>query len=202
MTLELLSIDLSNFCSKQCSFCYNHSTRDGNTVWTPDEVIRFVSDCIGHGIKAVSLGGGEPFAIFFLAFEPARAEKEVRLVRRADNADFAVPLNKFLWPAKEVFPIVAANLPEDLLAVHPGDVFKALFARYVQGLAEEADDVAFVRAEIDVFHGAGADGVVYEFDCGAIAGCECDGGGHDSCRASVNKEKRWFCHRGCRGTRS
>ena len=61
MNLELLSIDLSNFCSKQCSFCYNHSTRKGNVLWQPEEVISFCSDCIFHGIKAVSLGGGEPF---------------------------------------------------------------------------------------------------------------------------------------------
>lgn len=59
--IELLSIDLSNYCSKQCSFCYNHSTREGNTVWNPSEVIAFASDCIKHGVKAVSLGGGEPF---------------------------------------------------------------------------------------------------------------------------------------------
>ena len=59
--IELLSIDLSNYCSKQCSFCYNHSTREGNTVWKPSEVIDFASDCINHGIKAISLGGGEPF---------------------------------------------------------------------------------------------------------------------------------------------
>lgn len=59
--IELLSIDLSNFCSKQCSFCYNHSRRDGNTIWKPSEVIAFASDCIAHGVKAVSLGGGEPF---------------------------------------------------------------------------------------------------------------------------------------------
>lgn len=58
---ELLSIDLSNYCSKQCSFCYNHSRKEGNTMWTPEEVISFASDCISHGIKAVSLGGGEPF---------------------------------------------------------------------------------------------------------------------------------------------
>lgn len=61
MSLELLSIDLSNFCSKQCSFCYNHSHREGNTLWSPEEVISFTSDCIEYGIKAVSLGGGEPF---------------------------------------------------------------------------------------------------------------------------------------------
>ena len=61
MSIELLSIDLSNYCSKQCSFCYNHSTREGNTLWKPQEVIDFASDCISHGVKAVSLGGGEPF---------------------------------------------------------------------------------------------------------------------------------------------
>ena len=59
--IELLSIDLSNYCSKQCSFCYNHSRREGNTVWEPSEVISFALDCINHGVKAVSLGGGEPF---------------------------------------------------------------------------------------------------------------------------------------------
>ena len=61
MNIELLSIDLSNYCSKQCSFCYNHSRREGNTLWKPQEVIDFASDCISHGVKAVSLGGGEPF---------------------------------------------------------------------------------------------------------------------------------------------
>ena len=61
MNIELLSIDLSNYCSKQCSFCYNHSRKEGNTVWLTSEVIDFASDCISHGVKAVSLGGGEPF---------------------------------------------------------------------------------------------------------------------------------------------
>ena len=59
--IELLSIDLSNCCSKQCPFCHNHSTKVGNTMWHPSEVIAFASDCIAHGVKAVSLGGGEPF---------------------------------------------------------------------------------------------------------------------------------------------
>lgn len=58
--IELLSIDLSNYCSKQCPFCYNHSRKEGSTLWTVDEVIAFVTDCIDNGIKAVSLGGGEP----------------------------------------------------------------------------------------------------------------------------------------------
>lgn len=59
--LELLSIDLSNYCTKQCPFCYNHSTKEGNVMWKPEEVISFAMDCVAHGIKAVSLGGGEPF---------------------------------------------------------------------------------------------------------------------------------------------
>ena len=59
--IELLSIDLSNYCTKQCPFCYNHSTKEGNVMWKPKEVIDFCSDCIAHGVKAVSLGGGEPF---------------------------------------------------------------------------------------------------------------------------------------------
>lgn len=58
---ELLSIDLSNYCSKRCSFCYNHSNPEGAIMWKPAEVIDFASDCVKNGIKAVSLGGGEPF---------------------------------------------------------------------------------------------------------------------------------------------
>lgn len=58
--IEMLSIDLSNSCSKGCQFCYNSSSRHGDTVWTSDEVITFASDCIHNGVKAISLGGGEP----------------------------------------------------------------------------------------------------------------------------------------------
>ncbi len=60
--IELLSIDLSNYCSKQCEFCYNHSNKQGNTIWTTKEVISFANDCINNGVKSISLGGGEPFA--------------------------------------------------------------------------------------------------------------------------------------------
>lgn len=59
--LDRISIDLSNFCSKQCDFCYNHSTKEGNVMWTVDELIPFVLDLHKHGIEAVSFGGGEPF---------------------------------------------------------------------------------------------------------------------------------------------
>lgn len=59
--IKLLSIDLSNYCSKECPFCYNHSSREGSVVWMPTEVIALAKDCIGNGVRAVSLGGGEPF---------------------------------------------------------------------------------------------------------------------------------------------
>ncbi len=59
--IEIISIDLSNYCSKQCPFCYNHSNKEGNTIWQPKEVIDFAIDCIENGVKAISLGGGEPF---------------------------------------------------------------------------------------------------------------------------------------------
>jgi len=59
--IERISIDLSNFCSKACDFCYNGSSLMGETLWHPNEVIKLVTDCAKHGTKAVSLGGGEPF---------------------------------------------------------------------------------------------------------------------------------------------
>lgn len=60
MTLDRISIELTNRCSKGCAFCYNRSGPRGQTHWTPREVVAFVRDCVAHGIKAVSFGGGEP----------------------------------------------------------------------------------------------------------------------------------------------
>lgn len=59
--LDRISIDLSNYCTKQCDFCYNHSTKEGNVLWTVEELIPFILDLHEHGIDAVSFGGGEPF---------------------------------------------------------------------------------------------------------------------------------------------
>ncbi|MDD4149258.1 MAG: radical SAM protein [Bacteroidales bacterium] len=61
MQLELVSIDLSNYCSKACTFCYNQSNAKGVAQWQPNEVISFALDCAANGVKAFSLGGGEPF---------------------------------------------------------------------------------------------------------------------------------------------
>ena len=60
MSIERLSIELTNQCSKQCHFCYNNSHPAGKTIWSPDEVVSFVLDCAKSGTKAVSFGGGEP----------------------------------------------------------------------------------------------------------------------------------------------
>lgn len=59
--LEILSIDITNQCHKECPFCYNSSASAKTGRWSGDEVVEFAADCIGHGVKAVSLGGGEPF---------------------------------------------------------------------------------------------------------------------------------------------
>ena len=59
--LDRISVDLSNYCSKQCEFCYNHSTKEGNVLWKVEELIPFILDLHKHGIDAVSFGGGEPF---------------------------------------------------------------------------------------------------------------------------------------------
>ena len=60
-SLQRISIDLSNRCSKACDFCYNRSFAEGKVVWQPQEVIDLVKDCVENGLQAVSLGGGEPF---------------------------------------------------------------------------------------------------------------------------------------------
>lgn len=60
MTLERISVEVTNRCAKACWFCYNHSQPGGATSWTVPELLSFVRDCAAHGIKAVSFGGGEP----------------------------------------------------------------------------------------------------------------------------------------------
>ncbi len=60
MTIERLSLELSQRCSKACWFCYSHSSPQGQRCWTADEVVELVEDCARHGVRSVSLGGGEP----------------------------------------------------------------------------------------------------------------------------------------------
>jgi hypothetical protein len=60
MTLDRISIEVTNRCSKACWFCYNASGPEGETRWSADDLVAFVTDCAAHGVKAVSFGGGEP----------------------------------------------------------------------------------------------------------------------------------------------
>lgn len=60
MLIERISIELTNRCDKECSFCYNQSSPRGKTLWSAKGVVALVRDCISHGVKAVSFGGGEP----------------------------------------------------------------------------------------------------------------------------------------------
>lgn len=60
MPLERLSIELTNYCAKGCSFCYNYSSKQGKTSWRVDQLDAFIRDCAQHGTRAVSFGGGEP----------------------------------------------------------------------------------------------------------------------------------------------
>lgn len=112
--IELLSIDLSNFCSKQCPFCYNHSRRDGNTIWTPDEVISFSKDCVNNGVKAVSLGGGEPFEYEGI-FEIIDALREITYLSVTSNG---LPLMKDdIWSALE------CHRPDKIhISIHNADI--------------------------------------------------------------------------------
>jgi MoaA/NifB/PqqE/SkfB family radical SAM enzyme len=60
MSVERISIELTNRCAKACWFCYNHSQPAGEARWEPDELVAFVRDCASNGVRAVSFGGGEP----------------------------------------------------------------------------------------------------------------------------------------------
>jgi hypothetical protein len=60
MDLSRISIEVTRRCEKACAFCYNHSGPEGDTTWSAADVAALVEDCAAHGVRAVSLGGGEP----------------------------------------------------------------------------------------------------------------------------------------------
>lgn len=57
---ERLSLEVSRLCAKACDFCYNGSEPGSEQAWRPDEVVGFAESLIEHGLKALSIGGGEP----------------------------------------------------------------------------------------------------------------------------------------------
>jgi MoaA/NifB/PqqE/SkfB family radical SAM enzyme len=60
VSLERVSIEVTNRCAKACDFCYSHSLPGGATRWTSDELVAFASDRAANGVKALSFGGGGP----------------------------------------------------------------------------------------------------------------------------------------------
>lgn len=116
--IEIISIDLSNHCSKGCPFCYNHSFPAGHAEWTPSEVIAFAKDCIVHGTQAISLGGGEPFEYEGI-FEIIPALYPLCYLTVTTNG---LPLldNKILSKLKEIHPDkihISIHNPDDKIEV-------------------------------------------------------------------------------------
>jgi hypothetical protein len=60
ITIERISVEPTRACSKGCSFCYNGSKPDGDGAWTSDELVELARSCADHGVRALSIGGGEP----------------------------------------------------------------------------------------------------------------------------------------------
>jgi len=59
-SVERISLEVTNRCGKACAFCYNRSHPDGGSEWPKEQALAFLRDCIAHGTRAVSFGGGEP----------------------------------------------------------------------------------------------------------------------------------------------
>jgi MoaA/NifB/PqqE/SkfB family radical SAM enzyme len=57
---DRISLEPSRFCSKGCAFCYNGSSPRGRDGFTASEVLALARDCAAHGVRFLSLGGGEP----------------------------------------------------------------------------------------------------------------------------------------------
>lgn len=70
--IDRLSIEPSRRCSKGCAFCYNGSSRSGNGLWTEGDLLALASDAARNGVRALSLGGGEPLEVPWL-FSTLRA---------------------------------------------------------------------------------------------------------------------------------
>ena len=58
-TPMLIDFKISNFCSKNCAYCYQGSTKQGNHV-DPQKLYSFASDIADAEVFEVAIGGGEP----------------------------------------------------------------------------------------------------------------------------------------------
>ncbi len=60
MVLERISVEVSRHCDKGYPYCDNGSNLIGETTWTPEIPVRFVTNCAENGVRASFFGGGEP----------------------------------------------------------------------------------------------------------------------------------------------
>jgi len=130
-TLQRLSIDLTNRCSKACDFCYNGSFPNGETLWQPQEVIDLVKDCVKNGLQAVSLGGGEPFE-YEGVFEIVLALTPILFVSVTSNG---LPLKN-----REVWSKLLKNKPDKIHFTihHPEDCVEVDDTlRFINSLKQE-----------------------------------------------------------------
>jgi len=98
MDIKQVAVDLSNYCSKTCPFCYNQSSKAGGTSWKADEVLSFCLDCHRHGVEAVSLGGGEPleYGDLFAVIDGLRDELYVTVTTNGLRLDDAAFFSSFV----------------------------------------------------------------------------------------------------------
>jgi hypothetical protein len=109
MSLDRVSIELTNRCTKACWFCYNSSQPAGATRWSVDEVVAFAGDLAAHGVKAISFGGGEPLQYDGL-FD---------LLRRLDGILFrSLTSNGLLLHGDLLEQLVAARPDKVHLSIH------------------------------------------------------------------------------------
>ena len=110
-TVERLSIELSELCSKGCGFCYNGSNREGATDWTAGDLTAFVVDCATRGrIKAFSFGGGEPLEAPELLY-PVLAALRGRAFR-------SMTTNGLLLDSEKIAALVEAAIDKVHVSIH------------------------------------------------------------------------------------
>ena len=60
LSFDRISLEPSRFCSKGCAFCYNGSNLSGREGFSAADVIALATNCAQHGVRFLSIGGGEP----------------------------------------------------------------------------------------------------------------------------------------------
>jgi MoaA/NifB/PqqE/SkfB family radical SAM enzyme len=128
--LERVSVEVTNRCAKACAFCYNRSSPAGATRWTVDELVAFGRDCAAHGVRALSLGGGEPLELEGLC-------------------EVIAALRGLLWRSVTTSGDHLEELLDDLAAAAPDRVHVSVH------FAEDADEVERAVAWARALEGRG-----------------------------------------------